>query len=94
LLGVERMRLGATILALEMIARETKGLELNSIGSGDTDPTRYDEGNRAISELAAYQMNACQDLVLRVEYAEKRVHSQIAVVSPFPSPFPASKPLI
>ena len=84
LLGVERMRLGATILALEMIARETKRLELISIGSRHTDRTRYDERNRAISDLAAYQMNTCQNLILRAEYAEKRVHSQIAVVSSSP----------
>jgi hypothetical protein len=68
LLGVERMRLGATILALEMIQKETKVLE-----EGGKDGT-------AVKDLAGYQLNASQNLVLRTEYAEKRVQSQIAVV--------------
>lgn len=80
LLGVEKMRLGATLLALDMIARETNKLETDaSFGHG----VRMDRGNRTISEFAAYQTNACQNLVLRTEYAEKRVQSQIAVVYQF-----------
>jgi hypothetical protein len=88
MMGVETMRLGANILALEMILKETKELQMKE---DDEQRSRNDEANLMIAEWCASQMNACRNLVLRAEYQEKRVHSQIAVVRP-PS-FAISHPL-
>ncbi|PVH75528.1 hypothetical protein DL98DRAFT_593035 [Cadophora sp. DSE1049] len=84
MLGVERMRLGANILALEMILKEIKELRMNiSAEDCSSDWQQNGDGSKMITELVAYQMNACQNLVLRAEYQEKRVQSQIAVVYQF-----------
>lgn len=54
LLGVERMRLGANILALEMILKETKELEMEcSAGDGDGGWSQNDDDSKMITELAA-----------------------------------------
>jgi len=86
MLGVERMRLGACLLALDLIERETMKLSINHIDSTKIrekiDKEMDDEGALTLIELTEYQINVCQNLVLRVEYQEKRVQSQIAVVSP------------
>ena len=88
MMGVEIMRLGANILALEMILKETEELQTKEDDAQQQD----DAASRLGRELNAYQLNACRNLVLRARDKEKRVQSQIAVVSP-PLHLTASHPL-
>ena len=66
--GVERMRiLGLLLTLVEVRGRNGKG-------------ERDERGERQIEELVGFYENSCRNLALRVEYEEKRVQSQLAVV--------------
>jgi len=73
-LGVERMRAGATVLTLELMAKETESLKKLS-GTDDED-----ESSIMVGELITCHINECQNLALRAEYEEKRTQTQLAVV--------------
>lgn len=70
-LAREQMRINATLLALESI-----GDHKDKMGES----ARF-EGETLIEDMIAYQTDSCKNISLRMEYQEKRVEAQTAVVS-------------
>lgn len=64
----EQLRINAASLALEAIARYT-------------DMIKGFQGDLLIEEMIEHNIDACKNLLLRIEYQEKRVQSQTTVVS-------------
>lgn len=73
-LAREQMRINATLLALESI-----GGHKDKMGES----AGFEE-ETLIEEMIACQVDSCKNISLRMEYQEKRVEAQTAVVS-FPS---------
>jgi hypothetical protein len=71
----EQLRINATSLALEAI-----GSYMDGMREGE----RF-EGDILVEEMIAHQVDSCRNLLLRMEYQEKRVQSQTTVVSPLAS---------
>ena len=69
----EQLRINATSLALEAIGSYTDEMR---------ERERF-EGDILVKEMIAHQVDSCKNLLLRMEYQEKRVQSQTTVVSPF-----------
>lgn len=65
----EQLRINAASLALETI-------------EGYTDMIKGFQGDILIEEMIEHNVDACKNLLLRIEYQEKRVQSQTTVVSP------------
>ncbi|TVY85962.1 hypothetical protein LAWI1_G008179, partial [Lachnellula willkommii] len=87
-LGVERMRAGTMILALEFMGKEVDGLrKLISTSTANSDDGNhskpYEDATKRVDELISCHMNECQNLALRAEYDEKRTQTQLAVVYQF-----------
>jgi acyl-CoA synthetase (AMP-forming)/AMP-acid ligase II len=68
----EQLRINATSLALEAIGSYMDGMR----------ERERSEGDMLVEEMIAHQVDSCKNLLLRMEYHEKRVQSQTAVVSP------------
>ena len=68
----EQLRINATSLALEAI---------RSHMDGERERVRF-EGDVLIEEMIMDLVDSCKNLLLRMEYQEKRVQSQTTVVSP------------
>jgi hypothetical protein len=64
----EQLRINAASLALETI-------------EGYTDMIKGFQGDILIEEMIEHNVDACKNLLLRIEYQEKRVQSQTTVVS-------------
>jgi hypothetical protein len=75
-LGIEKMRLGSTLLALDLISKEFRELEKHGPGS----PEDRAAAREMIEEMAADHINSCRNLILRAEYQEGRVKNQVSVV--------------
>lgn len=83
-LGVERMRTGTMILALEVIGKEVgrlRKLTSNSTCDEKNGSETYEDATKMVDDLITCHMNECQNLALRAEYEEKRTQTQLAVVS-------------
>jgi hypothetical protein len=83
-LAVQRMRVGSTLRNLEKILQEAKDLSNEGENRPETSPPadllRTLDDFRMINESVAYQTDACQNLLLRVGYQEKRTQLPIGVV--------------
>jgi hypothetical protein len=83
-LAVQRLRVGSTLRNLEKILQEAKDLSNEGENGPETSPhadlPRTLDDFRMINELVTYQTDACQQLLLRLEYQEKRNQLLIGVV--------------
>lgn len=80
-LAGEGMRIGATLLILDKISRETRELAR----AAEIDGTVLSSGTSVsdtsmIDEMVAHHVDACQNLALRAQYEEKRTQTQLGVV--------------
>lgn len=71
ILGVEKMRASGQVLVMDLISTEAKS---------DACSAQLGNGFRTVLAMAGEQRDAAQRLVLRAEYEEKRVQTQVSVV--------------